>query len=85
VADEKHEHEKAIQDVMREERARGKKHVDTHEIAKRKRIEKTVIELAMEIDDEDVFRRELTSLLEPGTARFERALAAWRELKKQLS
>jgi hypothetical protein len=81
--DEKHKREKEIQDLIREERARGKKHIDTHELAKQKRIEKGIIELATEIDDEEVFRRELTSLLEPSTARFERALAAWRELKRQ--
>ena len=51
----------------------------------RPRIEKAIVELATEIDDENVFRRELTSLLEPGTVRFERALAAWRELKRRLS
>ncbi len=73
--DEKRKREKEIQDVMREERARGKKHLDTDEIAKQKRIETAIIEFATEIDDEEVFRRELTSLLEPETPRFGRALA----------
>ena len=85
LVDEKHKGEKDVQDVIREERARGKKHIDTDEIAKQKRIEKAIIEFATEIDDEDVFRRELTSLLEPGTVRFERAVAAWRELKTRHS
>ena len=80
----KHKDEKDIQDVMREERARGKKHIDTEEIAKQKRIEKAIIEFAAEIDDEDVFRRELTSLLKPGTARILLEAARFRACASRL-
>jgi hypothetical protein len=55
IEDPRSEQDKEIQDVMREERARGKKHLETNEIEKRRRIEKGIIELAQEIDDEEVF------------------------------
>ena len=54
--DEKDKREKDLQDLMREERARGRRHVDTDAIAKQKRIEKAIVELAKEIDDEQIFQ-----------------------------
>ena len=79
------EREKELRDVLRQERARGKRHVDPEAEEERRKIKKQVSELLIECDDEEIFGRTLISLgvVEPGTASYEQALSAWRDFRKQ--
>ena len=78
------ERDKDLEDVLRQERARGKKHVDPEAEEERRRIKKVVRELLRECDDEQSFGSALVALgvIKPGTASYEQALAAWRAFRK---
>lgn len=72
-----------IHDVMREEQARGRRHLDTAELEKQRRLKKLFIDLARETDDEKEFRRRVNPLLPQG-ADLDAVVAVWRELRRQL-
>ena len=71
--------------MIRQERARGKRHVDPEAEEDRRRVQNVVRELLVECDDEESFGRALIALgvAEPGTASYEQALDAWRDFRKQ--
>ena len=56
------ERDKQLRDVMRQERARGKKHVDPDAEEERRRIKRVVSELLIECDDAESFGRALAAL-----------------------
>ena len=80
MADETEEDD--LRDVLREERSRGKKHVDTKAKQQSDKLRKLFLDLAYEVDDENDFWEAITALVPPGAER-EQIVAAWRELKKR--
>ena len=78
------ERDKDLKNVLRQEPARGKRHVDPEAEEERRRIKKIVRELLVECDDEQSFGTALVALgvVKPETASYEQALAAWRASRK---
>jgi hypothetical protein len=59
---EPNERDKDLKDVLRQERARGKRHVDPEAEEERRRIKKIVKDLLVECDDEQSFGAALVAL-----------------------
>ena len=71
-----------IDDVIREERSRGKKHIDTEAEEERRQLRADYLRLAKEVDHEEDFLNAISALgLTPEQT--QAALDAWREMKRQ--
>jgi hypothetical protein len=66
---------------MREEKARGKRHVDTAAEDEIRQLRRTILRLAKEIDHEEDFVKAISGLSLPGD-KIAMAVAAWREMKR---
>ncbi len=82
MSDEASKRSRDIDDVIREERARGKKHVDTEAEEERRQLRADYLRLAKEVDYEEDFLNAISALgLTPEQT--QSALSAWREMKRQ--
>ena len=76
--------EKDIQDVIREERTRGRKHIDTEGAEKEQRLFQDVLRLFNEAQDEKSVERAMNAFgIKRGDPKFDAVISAWRELKKK--
>ena len=72
---------KDLENVMREERARGKRRIDTAAEEEVRRLQRTILHIAKEIDDEEDFVKAISGLALPSD-KIASAVVAWREMKR---
>ena len=81
MSDEASKKAREIAEVMREEKARGRRHMDTDAQEEQRQLRSDYLRLAKEIDDEEDFLRAISGL-ELTLEQTQTVLAAWRELKQ---
>jgi hypothetical protein len=75
--------ERDVQDVLREERARGRRRVDTDAEREQRKFREDYLVLILG-DDEAKFREALIALgFQPDSAEIRQHVASWRALKRQ--
>jgi hypothetical protein len=75
---------KDIQNVIREERSRGRRRVDTEAAEKEQRLFQDVLRLFREARDEKAVERAIASFgIKRGDPRFDAVISAWREMKRK--
>ncbi len=75
---------KDIEDVIREETARGRKHVDTSAADQEQRLFRDVLRLFRDAPDEKSVERAIRAFgIKRGDPRFDVAISAWREMKRK--
>ena len=77
------ESDKELKDLIRQERARGKRHIDPEAEETERRFREGYLRLLDECDEQGLIDVLLAQGIERGSARFEQALAAWREYQRQ--
>jgi hypothetical protein len=77
------ERDKELKDVIRQERARGKRHVDPDAEEAERRFREGYLRLLEECDEQGLIDVLLAQGIERGSARFEQALAAWRDYQRR--
>lgn len=76
------EEKRDLEDVMREEKSRGRRPIDTEELRVRQRLLKDLRRL-LRVDKKQDFVNAMRVLgLEPGSPLFEDALRIWRDVRK---
>ena len=77
------ERDKELKDLIRQERARGKKHVDPEAEEMERRFREGYLRLLEECDEQGFIDVLVGQGIERGSPRFEQALAVWRDYQRQ--
>ena len=73
-----------IEDVIREETARGRKHIDTEAAAREQRLFRDVLRLFQDARDEESVERAIAAFgIKRGDPQFDAVVAAWREMRRR--
>lgn len=82
MSDETSNRKRDIENVMREERSRSKKHIDTAAEEKYFRLRTAFLDAARDADNEEDFLK-ATDAFELPPEQTQKALRAWREMKQR--
>jgi hypothetical protein len=77
------ERDRELKDVIRQERARGKKHVDPEAEETERKFREGYLQVIGECDEQGLIDVLLALGIERGNPRFQRALAAWHDYQRQ--
>ena len=76
--------ERDIKDVIREETARGRRHLDTEAAEREQRLFRDVLRLFRDARDQESVERAIAAFgIKRGDPQFDAVISAWREMKKK--